>query len=295
MTDFEKGRRVAVAGITASVALATMNIVIGLRTESVSVTATGVEFAGDVFASSIVLLGLAVAARPPDANHPYGHGRGETLAAFIVGLVLAAGGAGICWQSLDAVGARHAPPAISAAIALIVAIVVRSGMSALKFRVGRGLGSAALVADAWNDAVDILSAAAALTAVMLARYDPVRFLTADHYGGFVVGVVVMVTGVRVLRDASMDLMDTMPDASALHDVQATTRSIAGVRAVEQVRARKTGLQWHVDIHVEVDPDITVRQSHDIASTVRRELTTALPWIADVLVHVEPWSGGVSPR
>jgi len=95
---------------------------------------------------------------------------------------------------------RHAPPGASAAVTLVGAIVLRGIMSSVKFRVGRRLRSSALIADAWNDAVDTLSAFAALTAVALATYDPVRFLAADHYGGFVVGIVVVITGIRVVRD-----------------------------------------------------------------------------------------------
>ncbi len=86
-------------------------------------------------------------------------------------------------------------------------------MSVRKFRVGRRIGSAALIADAWNDTVDILSAFAALTAVVLASYDAVRFLAADHYGGFAVGLIVILTGGRVLRDASVDLADTTPQCA----------------------------------------------------------------------------------
>src|SRR5258706_2059148 len=104
-----------------------------------------------------------------------------------------------CYESLQAIGARHEPPGPSAAAALVAAILLRSMMSTLKFRVGRRLRSSALVADAWNDAGDILSASAALTAVILASYDPVRFLAAGHYGGFVVGVGVVVTGITVGR------------------------------------------------------------------------------------------------
>ena len=103
----------------------------------------------------------------------------------------------IGYQSLQAVGARHPPPGVTAAAALVSAVILRGIMSSVKFRVGRRIRSSALVADAWNDAVDILSALAALTAVGLATYDPVRFLAADHYGGFVVGIVVVITGLRV--------------------------------------------------------------------------------------------------
>lgn len=240
-----------------------------------------------MLASSIVVVGMGVAARPADANHPYGHGRFETLSAFVVGVILVAAGLMIGYQSLQAVGARHAPPGLSAAAALVGAIVLRGIMSSVKFRVGRRLRSSALIADAWNDAVDILSALAALTAVGLATYDPARFLAADHYGGFVVGIVVVITGIRVLRDASLELADTMPSSELTGEIVEVARSVAGVQAVDKVFARKTGLQYHVDLHIEVDPTLTVAASHAISGHVRATLKQKLPWVADVLVHIEP--------
>jgi cation diffusion facilitator family transporter len=205
----------------------------------------------------------------------------------MVGVILVVGGGLISYQSLQAIGARHSPPGATAAAALVGAIILRGIMSSVKFRVGRRLRSSALIADAWNDAVDILSALAALTAVGLATYDPVRFLAADHYGGFVVGIVVVITGVRVLRDASLELVDTMPSTDLTSEILAAARSVAEVRGIDKVFARKTGLQYHIDLHIEVDPTLTVAASHAIAGHVRATLKRELPWVADVLVHVEP--------
>lgn len=285
----ETGRRVALAGVAASALLATLNIVVGLLTNSTSVVATGVEFAGDVLASAVVLVGMVLAVKPADANHPYGHGRIETLAAFVVGVILAGGGVGICWNSLHAVGDVHAPPSWPAIVVLVVAIVLRGVMSGVKFRVGRRIQSASLVADAWNDAVDILAAAAALTAVALAMYDSRRFLAADHYGGFAVGVIVILTGMRVLRDASLELMDTMPDSEMIAVIRSAAVEVEGVLGVDKVYARKTGFRYHVDLHIEVDPGLTVAASHAIGGRVRAGVRERLGWVADVLVHVEPAS------
>ena len=278
------------AGIAVSSLLACSNIIVGVLTRSTSVVATGVEFAGDVLASSIVLIGMGVAARPADDDHPYGHGRFENLSAFVVGVILAIGGVAISYQSLQGIGTVHPPPGRRAAAALIGAIVLRAIMSSVKFRVGRRLRSSALVADAWNDAVDILSALAALTAVALASYDPARFLAADHYGGFVVGIVVVTTGIRVVRDASLELVDTMPHPELTREVVHVARSVPGVRGIDKVLARKTGLQYHIDLHIEVDPSQTVAESHAIGGHVRATLKHDLPWVADVLVHVEPAEG-----
>jgi cation diffusion facilitator family transporter len=288
--SYRIGRRVALGSLSVSVLLACMNVAVGLVTGSTSVLATGFEFAGDVLASSVVLAGLVLAERPADQNHPYGHGRFETLAAFAVGIILAAGGGAIGFHSLQAIGAIHAAPGAAAAGAMVVAIVARSVMSLVKFRVGRRIQSTSLAADAWNDVVDILSAMAALTAVALANYNPARFLAADHYGGFVVGVIVIAVGIRVVRDASMELMDTMPGPELTDEIRRVARTVPGVRRVEKGFARKTGLQYHVDLHVQVDPLLTVAASHEIAGRVRATVRAELPWVADVLVHVEPAQG-----
>jgi len=287
--SYRTARRVALVGMAVSAALACSNIIVGLLANSTSVVATGFEFAGDVLASSIVLVGMGVAARPADANHPYGHGRFETLSAFVVGMILATAGVLISYQSLQAVGAQHAPPGSGAVAALVVAIVLRGIMSSLKFRVGRRLRSSALIADAWNDAVDILSGFAALAAVALATYDPGRFLAADHYGGFVVGIVVIITGLRVLRDASLELVDTMPEPELTREIVKVANAVPGVEGIDKVFARKTGLQYHIDLHIEVDPEKTIAASHAIGGHVRATLRRELPWVADVLVHVEPSS------
>jgi cation diffusion facilitator family transporter len=285
--SYRTARRISMAGVAASTVLAASNIVVGFLTNSTAVVAAGFEFVGDVFASSIVIVGMRVAARPADDEHPYGHGRFETLSAFVVGVILAVGGVVISTESLQRIGAGHAPPGLAAAAALVFAIIVRAVMSTVKFRMGRRLHSSALLADAWNDAVDILSAGAALIAVGLATYDPSRFLAADHYGGFLVGIVVVITGLRVVRDASLELVDTMPPSELTAEILAVARTVDGVRGIDKVLARKSGLQYHIDLHIEVDPALTVAASHAIAGHVRSRLRRDLSWVNDVLVHVEP--------
>jgi divalent metal cation (Fe/Co/Zn/Cd) transporter len=112
-------------------------------------------------------------------------------------------------------------------------------------------------------------------------------VNADRYGGFAVGLIVILAGVRVAYDTAMQLMDTMPDEGLIREVREAAAATPGVRGVEKCFARKTGLRYHVDLHLEVDPDLTVRQSHQIAHEVRLRVVRTLDWVADVLVHVEP--------
>ena len=290
MTNQEKlqlGKRVAAASIAASCLLSVLNISIGYAAGSTSVVAAGIEFAGDVLASVFVLAGMILAAKPPDDEHPYGHGRIEILAGLTVGLILAAGGVGICVRSLQKIGDTHPPPQLYAVWPLLAAIVIRGAMTTVKFRIGRRIGSTSLIADAWNDAVDILSASAAMVALGLTLQNPGRFLSADHYGGFAVGLFVIYTGLSVLRDSSRDLIDTMPSAELVEEIRVKAMQVSGVLGVEKCMGRKTGLQYHIDLHVEVDPAITVAASHDIATDVRAHLRRGISSVADVLVHVEP--------
>ncbi len=281
------GQRVAAVGMLVSGSLAVVKVFAGIKGHSTAVLADGLESAGDVFASGFVLLGLTLAAKPADEDHPYGHGRAEILTGLLIGLVLAAAGAVISFGSVQRLGEPHAAPAHYVIWPLLASLVAKSGLAAFKFHHGRRMQSAALVADAWNDTMDTVSATAALIAVGLALYDPARFLDADRYGGFVVGLIVIVTGLRVSRDTVLQLMDTMPDERLMSQIRAVAATVAGVRGVEKCFARKTGLRYHVDLHLEVDPEMTVRQSHNIAHEVRLSILERLDWVADVLVHVEP--------
>jgi cation diffusion facilitator family transporter len=172
-------------------------------------------------------------------------------------LILAAGGIGIAIARFQRVSEVHAPPRAYSADPLIFAILVRSVMSVIKFRVGRGIGSVSVIADAWNDAVDVLSAVAALRALVLTLFNPSKFLMADHYGGFAVGLFVIYTGLRVVRDVSLDLIDTMPPTTLIEKVRATAIRVHGVVGAEKVLGRKIGLQHQLDLHLEVDPNISV--------------------------------------
>lgn len=282
------GKKVSIVSIAVSGGLAVAKLLIGWIAGSTSVVADGAESAGDVVASAFILLGLHIAARPPDDNHPYGHGRFETLTGLGVGIALAVIGGLISWHALQNVGETHAPPASYAVWPLIASIVLKSTLSTYKFRIGRRIGSSAIVADAWNDTVDILSGTVALVAVGLTVYDPTRFLAADHYGGAAVGIIVIVLGLQVVRETSLTLMDTMPDDVRMAEIRASAKTIPGALDVEKCYARKTGLRYHVDLHLEVDPDLSVRRGHSIAEEVRNKVKADLPWVADVLIHIEPY-------
>ncbi|HEY4088622.1 MAG TPA: cation diffusion facilitator family transporter [Bryobacteraceae bacterium] len=291
----QKATQIARTGMVVSGLLGALKIGVGLVGHSAAVTADGFESAADVFTSGMVLVGMKIAARPPDENHPYGHGRVEILTGLLLGFLLFGAGLIIALHAWANAGSVAAAPAAYAIWPVVISIGVKFAMVTYKRRAARQLSSSALRADAANDAVDIVSGVVALTALMLTLEYPSRFSRADQYGAFIVATIVMATAVRVAYEAAMHLMDTMPDDIAMEDIRRAAATVPDVAGVEKCFARKTGLKYHVDLHLEVDPDITVRASHDIAQRVRERVCELLPWVADVLVHVEPAPGQLRKR
>ena len=134
---------------------------------------------------------------------------------------------------------------------------------------------------------DLLSTFVALLAVGLTLINPVRFSTADHIGGIFIGIIIFALSIQVVHRTVDNLLDTMPDPEKLAEIRRVALRVPGALGIEKCFARATGLRYHVDLHLEVDPDLTVRDSHDIATQVRGAVKDTLPWVADVLVHVEP--------
>jgi cation diffusion facilitator family transporter len=285
--DLERaGRNLALWSVVAGAVLALLKIVFGLAAGSTAVVSDGVEASADVFSSGIVFIGLWLASRPPDQNHPYGHGRYETLASLCVGIILVFTGIGICWRSF--LGMSHAEHVrIFAVYPLLAAVVTKISLAMLKWKFAKQLSSASLSADAWHDVTDLFSTTVALTAVLLNIAGPPGFEKADAAGGMIIALIVIFVGARLIRYAVAQLTDTMPDDASMAQIRAVAVSVPGALGIEKCFARRTGFKYHVDLHLEVDPDLTVRESHDIAVKVKVEIKRRLDWVADVLVHVEP--------
>jgi cation diffusion facilitator family transporter len=284
---YRKGRQAAVLGIIGSGALAVLKISAGLAGHSTAVFSDGIESAMDVFTSMVVLGGMTLALRPPDADHPYGHGRAESIAGKTISTILLVTGLLLALNSAFGFTSTQHPPALYAIATLVISIVVKSWLSMYKMRLGRRLDSASLLADAWNDRVDIGSAFAALLGAGLAAWAPERFLFLDRVGAGLVALVVIYTGARIFRDTSLELMDTNPPEDLLNRVRNAARSVDGVIAIETCRGRKSGLGYFIDLHVEVDPELTVLVAHRIAHDIKDRVRAEIPTVLDVLVHVEP--------
>jgi len=280
------GKRLALLSVAVGVLLSLTKILVGFAASSTSLVSDGFEGAADVVSSALVFVGLHLASRPPDQNHPYGHGRFETLSGLAVGALLFLVGFLIFWRSAVTMNSGH--EVLSFALyPIFLSIFVKIALGWWKFRVSRRIGSTSLRADAWHDVTDLISTTVALFAVGLTLLDPVRFLGADHVGGMLIGLIVIFLSVRVVRHTVDFLTDTMPGDDVMRQIRGVAFTVPGALAIEKCWARRTGLKYHVDMHLEVDPSLTVRESHSIATQVRIAIKENLDWVADVLVHVEP--------
>jgi cation diffusion facilitator family transporter len=280
------GRRIALLSMTVGVVLSIAKILVGLNAGSAAVTSDGIETAGDVLSSAIVYAGLWLASKPPDYEHPYGHGRYETLAGLAVGAMLLLTSAIIFWQGFVSLGERSQLETY-ALYPLLAAVIVKVALATIKFRTGRRIASASLEADGWHDVTDLLSTSVAFFAVMMTILNPARFGAADHVGGMLIGIVIFFLSIRVVRRTVGQLVDTMPEPDKMGQIREVALSVPGTLGIEKCYARRTGLKYHVDLHLEVDPEMTVRESHEIAARVKNLVKERLRWVADVLVHVEP--------
>lgn len=280
------GRRIALVSMTVGVVLSIAKILVGMNVGSAAVTSDGIETAGDVLSSAIVYAGLWLASKPPDYEHPYGHGRYETLAGLAVGAMLLLTSAFIFSEGFVSLGERSELQTY-ALYPLLTAVIAKIALASIKFRTGRRIASASLEADGWHDVTDLLSTSVALFAVILTLLNPVRFGAADRVGGMLIGIIIFFMSIRVVRRTVGQLVDTMPEPDKMGQIREAALSVPGTLGIEKCYARRTGLKYHVDLHLEVDPEMTVRESHEIAAQVRNLIKERLRWVADVLVHVEP--------
>ena len=280
------GRRIALASVVLGLLLSISKLWVGYLAHSAAVISDGLESGGDVFSSAMVYVGLLLARKPPDQEHPYGHGRYETLAGLGVGAMLLLMGAGILWSGLTRAEEPRPLPAF-AIYPLLASLIVKSSMAGAKILVGRRIKSLALEADALHDVTDLLSSGVALLSVALVLFDPARFASADRVGGIIIGVIVSFLSVSMVRRVVDQLLDTMPEPEHMEEIRAAALGVPGALGIEKCFARRSGMRYHVDLHLEVAPELSVRASHDIAASVRMQVRDRLPWVADVLVHVEP--------
>ena len=287
MASIESALRLSKTSLAINVALAASKIAAGVLGNSYVLIADGIESAADVFTSFVVWSGLRVSTLPADANHPYGHGKAESIASAIVSLSLLAAAVLIAVQSAREILSPQGPPEKFTLMVLVVVIIIKEALFRRVSRAGTSLDSVVLRADAWHHRSDALTSAAAFIGILIALVGGPGFETADDWAALVACGIIAWNGVRLLRGTVDEIMDAAVAPEIVREVRKLAASVDGVVEIEKCRIRKTGLQLTLDIHVVVNGDLTVRRGHAIAHEVEAKLRSSQHRINDVTVHIEP--------
>lgn len=281
-------RRATWIGLLANLALCAVKFAAGVLSHSQAVVADAVHSLSDSTTDVAVLVGSCFWGKPPDETHPYGHRRIETLVAIVVGLVLAGAGVSVALTALLTL--RQPEPADSPGLlafaAAVVSIVCKESLYRWTLRVGSRVRSLALEANAWHHRSDALSSIPTAVAVGCAVLFP-RWSVLDHIGAAIVSLFILQAAFRILLPGLRELAESGAPSRVREHVADIARTTPGVRDVHALRTRYVGAHLHVDLHVLVDGGISVREGHEIASSVTRRVLDRSRDVIDVVVHTEP--------
>jgi len=295
---FAKAEFAAWLGIFGNLALAIMKGVVGFLSGSQALIADAANSASDVAGSFAVLIGLRAAKRPPDKDHPYGHGKAESIAAIIVSVLLLLVGFEVARNAVTTIFFSDGPipvPDSYAIWALLAAIVVKEILFRYKFQLGKQLNSQALIATAWDHRSDVMASSAALVgvggAVLGGMYGIGWLAYADPVAGLLVAGLVLRMGYKLIMESIHNTLDHVLHAEDAEELLHAAQNVKGVITVDDLRAREHGHYVIVDAKISVNPRITVLEGHDIAKAVKQELMNKFSHVSDVFVHVNPYDPG----
>jgi cation diffusion facilitator family transporter len=280
--------QIVLRGMALNAVLAALKFAGGIFGHTYALIADGAESLLDILSSLLVWAGFKVAAQPPDADHPYGHGKAEPLAALAVAVIIFVMAGWVGWHAIHEIITPHQGPAWWTLVLLAGVIVTKALFSRRVGAIGEEVGSTALGVEALHHWSDAMTSAAAFVGIAIALVGGPGWETADDWAALFACVIISFNGVGMLSKALGDVMDTAAPAKFENEIRALALLVPGVRALDKVRVRKSGLSHLVDIHVRVEGSLTVREGHDIAHAVKDALIASAPHgISDVSVHIEP--------
>ncbi len=287
-----RGLKSSLIGIGFNLVLALFKCTAGFIGHSFALVADGIESLSDVISSTVVYLGLRLSIKPPDEDHPYGHGKAEPVAAIIVGLALIVAAIAIGAESIVQIQTPHPLPEPYTLWVLFAVVGIKISLSRYVSSVGEGIDSTAVRNDAWHHLSDAITSAFAFVGISIALWT--GNAAADDWAALCASPVIMFNAWRQLRAPFAELLDAAPAPQLEQKVRAVASTVAGVMGLEKCHVRKMGFRYYVDLHIVVEGTLTVREGHNIAHDVEDAVLEQVPQIAEVLVHVEPEEELLSP-
>lgn len=280
--------RVTWIGLVINLALTGLKAVFGIIGGSQALVADAVHSLSDMVTDVAVVAGAPFWTAPADEDHPYGHGRIETMVTVFIGAALAVVGVMLAVQAVSTIASADSrTPGWTPFCVAVMSIVSKEWLYRWTVKAGRRIRSSAVIANAWHHRSDAMSSIPVAVAVAGVHIRP-DWQYLDHIGAIIVSIMILQAALSIVWPALRQLTD----AGASEKVQTALRAVAvqtpGVRAIHALRTRQLGPGLYVDLHVLVDPELTVRDGHDIAREVRKQLMRQGDDVVDVLVHVEPY-------
>lgn len=282
-----KGMQTTMFGILGNTILVLIKGVAGALGHSYALIADAIESASDVLTSIIVWLGLKAAAKKPDSNHPYGHGKAEPLATIVVSIALVAAAIIISVESVRYIMTPHPSPAPFTLGILSLIIVIKEVLYRYVHKVGNQIESGVVKADAWHHRSDAITSLTAFIGITIALIGGKGYESADDWAALVAAFIILYNAYRIFLPAFTELMDAAPPSEISEEIKEIASRVPHVRAIEKCLVRKMGFEYFVDIHIVVDGTISVREGHDIGHNVKNEIIRHKPVVYDVLTHIEP--------
>ena len=287
LNDEQRSFRTCMLSLVSNTVLAVAKISAGILGSTYVLIADGIESTLDIFSSIVVTLGVRFASKPPDEEHPYGHGKAEPFAGIIASVVLFIAAIGIGFQSIREIQTPHHAPKPFTLFVLVGVVLIKELLYRRVFMVGDATGSTALQAEAWHHRSDAITSVAAFLGIAAALMAGERFQSADDWAALVACVVIIYNGLRIFRASLAELMDTMAPEEDENAIREIARKVSGILEVEKCRVRKSGFYHLVELHIAVDGGMSVQESHDLAHQVKEQIRRSEMEILDVIVHVEP--------
>lgn len=284
----KRSLRATFTGLAVNTALAVSKLLAGIFGHSHALIADAVESFADIFSSLVVWRGLVVAAAPADEDHPYGHGKAEPIATAVVSVMLLIAATWIVIQAIREITTPHSTPAPFTIVVLLGVIIIKEGLFRFVLRESQFVESGTVASDAWHHRSDAITSLAAAIGIGVALVGGPGYEAADDWAALVAAGVIAINGMTLLRPALNELMDRSPDHDVVQQIRRVAERCPDVECVEKCFVRKMGYHYFVDMHVEVDPQMTVVRSHEVAHRVKDLVRAEVPAVYDVLVHIEPY-------
>lgn len=285
--DTKSGINVTLTGMFINIALVVFKLWVGIVGKSQALVADGVHSLSDLFSDLIVILGIRWGRKAPDEDHPFGHRRIETISGLIIGVILILVGVGIIYDAIFEIARDNFhSPSIYVIYVAAGSILSKEILFWYTRSIGRKIKSTVIMANAWHHRTDALSSVAVLIGVLFAYINP-KFYLADTIAAIIVSIFIMQVGVSLIWSALKEVVDTAPDKEILLEIEQHAENIQGVIQAHDIRARYSGALILVEIHIVVDPNLTVREGHGIAKQVELCLLNEVEGVEKVIVHVDP--------